>query len=68
MYFASLIFWAISFKIKKAALGNSGNIMKGVIDSLTHLHSGKAFDIFRQKLQHFVNKNNIILSLPTNEG
>lgn len=41
--------------------------MKGVIDSLTHLHSGKAFDIFRQKLQHFVNKNNIILSLPTNE-
>jgi len=52
---------------KKATLGNSGKIIKGVIASFKNLRSGEAFDKFWQKVQDFANKNNILLTmLPTN--
>lgn len=54
---------------KKATLGNSGKIIKGVIASFKNLRSDEAFDKFWQKVQDFANKNNIVLTmLPTNEG
>ncbi|XP_060857951.1 zinc finger MYM-type protein 1-like [Metopolophium dirhodum] len=53
---------------KKATLGNSGKIIKGVIASFKHLRSDEAFDKFWQKVQDFANKNNILLTiLSTNE-
>jgi len=52
---------------KKATLGNSGKIIKGVITLFKNLGSSEAFDKFWQKVQDFANKNNILLTmLPIN--